>query len=217
ELGEKVIYLDKEQKFQKVSGQNSDFMDMLAAENFRKIENFFEDTYQWSGYKGDSNKKSAINIHTKLRGRYTGKAFWSANNETFGIGINGQGWRDKSKSLSILAHEYFHAIVSFSSDLVYRNQAGGLNEHLADIHGVIFEAYARNGGQFDYTIGDEEVFTPDTENKIIEKNKKWAETQKIPPHLVQHYNVNKASLRNLYYPEASKHSQFSSYQEMIKK
>lgn len=214
-LGEKAIYLDENKVFQKVEGESSQFMDMVAAENFKKIQDFFNSHYAWVGFDGVN--EGTIDIHTQLRGRYTGKALWSEKQNSFGIGIDGQGWKEKAKSVSILAHEYFHAIVSNSSKLTYRNQSGGLNEHLADIHGVIFEAYERHGGKFDYTIGDEDVFTDSMKKQLIQKNNQWVTQEKIPLHLVSRYKVLEANLRNLYFPEASKHMQFSSYAEMIKK
>jgi Zn-dependent metalloprotease len=44
-------------------------------------------------------------------------------------------------SLDIIAHELTHGIISATSNLRYQNESGALNEHLADVFGVLSQQY----------------------------------------------------------------------------
>ncbi len=75
--------------------------------------------------------------------------------------------------LDIMAHEYGHAITDFTSDLLYLNQAGALNESFSDIFACIIEyEFQYNDteednanisspfslpGKFDYLIGEDSI------------------------------------------------------------
>ena len=65
-------------------------------------------------------------------------------------------------ALDVAAHELTHGVIDSSSNLVYRNESGALNESIADIMGVSVEHFfhpAGSGrGRADYLIG-EDVFT----------------------------------------------------------
>jgi thermolysin len=68
-----------------------------------------------------------------------------------------------SAGFDIVAHELSHGVTEFSSNLIYRNESGALNEAFSDIMAVGAEHYARATGRSqlpaDYIIG-EDVFTP---------------------------------------------------------
>ena len=65
--------------------------------------------------------------------------------------------------LDVIAHELTHGVTDFTSDLVYRNESGALNEAFSDIMAVGVEFMFQPPGtglrQADYTIG-EDVFRP---------------------------------------------------------
>lgn len=62
-------------------------------------------------------------------------------------------FRPFSGSLDIVAHEYTHGITDNTSDLIYQNQSGALNEHFSDAFGYFIEAAEQNGG--DWFIGED--------------------------------------------------------------
>ena len=68
-----------------------------------------------------------------------------------------------SAGFDIVAHELTHAVTEYSSDLVYLNESGALNEAFSDVMAVGAEYYVRATGRSDrtpdYIIG-EDVFTP---------------------------------------------------------
>ena len=66
-----------------------------------------------------------------------------------------------SASLDIVAHEITHAVTNFSSDLIYRNESGALNEAISDIIGVSVEFFFHpvgNGRHKADWILDEDIY-----------------------------------------------------------
>jgi Zn-dependent metalloprotease len=82
-------------------------------------------------------------------------AFWNGSQMTYGDG-DGELFNSFTESLSVVAHELSHGVVQFSGGLVYEGQSGALNEHLADVFGVLTEQ--RNAGhqarEASWLIGD---------------------------------------------------------------
>jgi thermolysin len=77
--------------------------------------------------------------------------------------LGGQNINFFSAGFDVVAHELTHGVTDFTSDLVYRNESGALNEAFSDMMGVSAEYYVRASGRSDrspdYIIG-EDVFTP---------------------------------------------------------
>ena len=63
-------------------------------------------------------------------------AFWNGEQMAYGDG-DGVIFRDFTGSLDVVGHELTHGVESFTSNLEYRNQSGALNEHFADVFGVL--------------------------------------------------------------------------------
>ena len=60
----------------------------------------------------------------------------------FGDG-DGQVFQRFTKSLSVIGHELAHGVADYSAGLVYRNQAGALNESMSDVFGALVEQYVQ--------------------------------------------------------------------------
>ena len=62
-----------------------------------------------------------------------------------------------SGSLDIVAHELTHGVTSSSSNLIYMNESGALNEAFSDIMGTsvefFFQPPGAGVGQADYLLG----------------------------------------------------------------
>lgn len=96
-------------------------------------------------------------------------AFWdgSAGVMVFGEGlppnvtVGGRRWNYTSAALDIVAHELAHGVTDYSSDLIYRNESGALNEAFSDIMAVGAEFFAHPAGsgprRADYLIGEDAV------------------------------------------------------------
>ncbi len=78
-----------------------------------------------------------------------------------GFTLGGQVWDYMSGALDVVAHELTHGVTDYSSNLIYRNESGALNEAFSDIMGTAVEFYwqpAGNGSmRADYLIGEDVV------------------------------------------------------------
>jgi Zn-dependent metalloprotease len=76
---------------------------------------------------------------------------------------NGQHWNYLSGALDIVAHELTHGVTDFTSQLLYENESGALNESFSDMMGTSVEFFYQPAGsglqKADYLIG-EDVVTP---------------------------------------------------------
>ncbi|KZE63945.1 bacillolysin [Fictibacillus phosphorivorans] len=116
-------------------------------------------TYDY--YKSVFNRNSYDNKGAALKstvhyGRNYNNAFWNGQQMVYGDG-DGTTFVSLSGGLDVVAHELTHAVTDFSSDLIYQNESGALNESLSDIFGTLVEHHANNNP--DYEIG-EDIYTP---------------------------------------------------------
>ncbi|MDE9367126.1 M4 family metallopeptidase [Luteipulveratus sp. YIM 133132] len=80
-------------------------------------------------------------------------AFWDGTQMTYGDGINNA---NPLTSLDVSGHEMSHGVTENTAGLVYRGDAGGLNEATSDIFGTAVEWNAANASDpGDYLIGEE--------------------------------------------------------------
>ena len=69
-------------------------------------------------------------------------AFWDGGQMAYGDG-DGKVFRGFTRALDVVAHELTHGVQAFTSNLVYRGQSGALNEHFADVFGVLVRQWRR--------------------------------------------------------------------------
>lgn len=84
--------------------------------------------------------KSFVHYDDVAGGAGYSNAFWNGSVMTYGDG----GTRPFT-ALDVCGHEIGHAVCSYTANLAYQNQSGGMNEGLSDIWGVCIEQYGRNG------------------------------------------------------------------------
>lgn len=77
-------------------------------------------------------------------GRYQpmSNAFWDGGQMAYGDG-DGEVFARFTASLDVVAHELTHGVQSYTSNLVYRGQSGALNEHFADVFGILVRQWRR--------------------------------------------------------------------------
>jgi Zn-dependent metalloprotease len=63
-------------------------------------------------------------------------AFWNGQQMAYGDGDE-TVFQRFTGSLDVVAHELTHGVESFTSNLTYHGQSGALNEHFADVFGVL--------------------------------------------------------------------------------
>jgi Zn-dependent metalloprotease len=70
-------------------------------------------------------------------------AFWNGQQMAYGDG-GGPAFQRFTKSLDVIGHELTHGVEQYTSNLTYFGQSGALNEHFADVGGVLVRQW-KNG------------------------------------------------------------------------
>ncbi len=63
-------------------------------------------------------------------------AFWDGERMAYGDG-DGVVFERFTRALDVVGHELTHGVQAYASNLVYRGESGALNEHFADVFGVL--------------------------------------------------------------------------------
>ncbi|MCU0248581.1 MAG: M4 family metallopeptidase [Vicinamibacterales bacterium] len=76
-----------------------------------------------------------------------------------GVTVSGRQWNYFSGALDVVAHELAHGVTDYTSDLIYRNESGALNEAFSDIIGTSVEYFYQQAGagylKADYLLGED--------------------------------------------------------------
>lgn len=83
-------------------------------------------------------------------------AYWNGTQMAYGDG-DGTTFINFSGDLDVVGHELSHGVTEATSNLIYQNEAGALNEAFSDIMGTAIEYYYGTGN---WTIGED--ITPST-------------------------------------------------------
>ena len=94
-------------------------------------------------------------------------AFWDGSQMAYGDG-DGTVFRGFTRSLDVVAHELTHGVQAFTSNLVYRGQSGALNEHFADVFGVLARQWRRkeSADKASWLVGAEVLVPAETRRGI---------------------------------------------------
>jgi Zn-dependent metalloprotease len=94
-------------------------------------------------------------------------AFWNGEQMAYGDG-DGVIFRDFTGSLDVVGHELTHGVESFTSNLEYRDQSGALNEHFADVFGVLVRQWINGETALkgNWLVGAEVLVTTPTRRAI---------------------------------------------------
>ena len=76
-----------------------------------------------------------------------------------GVTSSGRNWNYTSGAIDIVAHEITHGVTDYTSDLIYLNESGALNESFSDIMGAAVEFFFQAAGdgvlRADYLCGED--------------------------------------------------------------
>ena len=89
-------------------------------------------------------------------GRRYNNAYWNGTQMAYGDG-DGASFIEFSGDLDVVGHELSHGVTEATSNLIYQNESGALNESFSDIMGTAIEFDAGSGN---WTIGED--ITPGT-------------------------------------------------------
>ncbi len=117
-------------------------------------------------------------------------AFWNGAYMTYGDG-NGTTCKSLSGGLDVDAHELTHGVTDFTSDLIYENESGALNEAFSDMMANTSEFYAERNGldpaaEPDWLIGEDVIDTPGDPTPGF-RNMADPEQDGDPDHVVNQY------------------------------
>ncbi|SFB02802.1 MULTISPECIES: M4 family metallopeptidase [unclassified Bacillus (in: firmicutes)] len=123
-------------------------------------------TYDY--YKSVFNRNSYDNNGAALKStvhysRNYNNAFWNGSQMVYGDG-DGTTFIALSGGLDVIGHELTHAVTEKSSNLVYQNESGALNEAISDIFGTLVEFHDNRNPDFE--IG-EDIYTPNKANDAL--------------------------------------------------
>jgi thermolysin len=121
--------------------------------------------------------QAAVTLPPELLFGYAMNAFWCDDCGPGAIGVmffgngippnysvGGQTVAPLAGSLDIVAHELTHGVTSSSSNLIYMNESGALNEAFSDVMGTAVEFFFQpvgvGIGQADYLLGEDSFRTP---------------------------------------------------------
>jgi bacillolysin len=78
-----------------------------------------------------------------------------------GFTLGGQSWDFLAGALDVVAHELTHGVTEYTSNLIYRNESGALNESFSDMMGTSAEFFFQPPGsgtlKADYLIGEDVI------------------------------------------------------------
>ena len=100
-------------------------------------------------------------------GRGYANAFWNGEQMVFGDG-DGRLFLRFTKSLDVVAHELAHGVIAHGPNLEYYGQPGALNEHFADVLGILVKQWTlgQPARKADWLIGSE-IMGPKTKVRAI--------------------------------------------------
>jgi bacillolysin len=124
-----------------------------------------------------ASQQAAVTMPPDLLFTFAVNAFWcglcgpgNVGVVFFGNGIppnftlGGQLWTYLAGSLDVVAHELTHGVTEGSSNLIYLNESGALNEAFSDIMGTAVEFFYQQAGaglgQADFLIGEDSIRAP---------------------------------------------------------
>lgn len=139
------------------------------------------EAYNYSGYTYDFYKKNfgrnslddnGMTLRSSVHvGRDYNNAFWNGEQMAYGDG-DGVVFTRFTKSMDVVGHELTHGVVSHTSNLEYRAQPGALNEHFADVFGVLLVQWRnkQTAKSADWLIG-KDILVPAPTRKALRSMK----------------------------------------------
>jgi hypothetical protein len=187
----------------------------VAKRRLTTVMNYFSENFSWPSYRGKGIEHD-VELHTKLRSiDYRENAAWLVKQEKFVVGEGGDTLTNLENSLSVLGHEFTHAVVQFSSGLKYRSDSGAINEHIADIMGATIDSIYQHQSNFTYHVGADILSPP-----VLEQKKQLSELiiakYKFTADEIGKYDLKTPSLRHLYAPKLSFAAQFDDFDKLRK-
>jgi len=133
------------------SGSTSPGQPALVDAQFyaRATDNYLKDThgFNWTDHYSQGMVSSAHVKHDY------NNAYWNGSQMAYGDG-DGTSFIEFSGDLDVVGHELSHGVTEATSNLIYQNESGALNEAFSDIMGTNIE-FATPNNVGNWTIGED--------------------------------------------------------------
>ena len=111
----------------------------------------------WDQFERNSLDDRGMSLISSVHvGKKYANAFWNGEQMAYGDG-DGRTFVRFTKALDVVAHELTHGVVTHTANLEYEDEPGALNEHFADVMGILVKQWHRRQtvNQADWLIGDD--------------------------------------------------------------
>lgn len=104
----------------------------------------------------DNGMTLVSSVHVGESGGPMSNAFWDGTQMAYGDG-DGIIFTSFTNALDVVGHELTHGVQAFTSNLKYSGQSGALNEHFADVFGVLVRQWKKKqtANKANWLIGDD--------------------------------------------------------------
>lgn len=117
--------------------------------------------YYLNNHGRDSIDDNGMTLNSRVHySNNYNNAFWNGSQMTYGDG-DGTTFIPLSQDADVVAHELTHGVTERSSNLIYANESGALNEALSDIFGAMVDRQEGATGADIWLLG-EDIYTPGT-------------------------------------------------------
>lgn len=113
-----------------------------AAVNAHYYSGVTDDYYLSTHNRNSLDNNGMIMVSSVHYGSNYNNAFWNGSQMVYGDGDGTTTFRELSGGLDVVAHELTHGVTDFTSNLIYENESGALNEAFSDMIGNSVEYYA---------------------------------------------------------------------------
>ena len=120
------------------------------------VDDYFQNIHGRNSFNnGGASMVSIVHIPNSN----SNNAFWNGQQVVYGDG-DGTEFREFSGALDVVGHEWTHAVTDYSSNLIYQNESGALNESFSDQMGNSIEFFA-DGKGLDPTVSPDWLIAED--------------------------------------------------------
>jgi Zn-dependent metalloprotease len=124
--------------------------------------------FYWKVFQRNSLDDAGMTLVSSVHaGSGFDNAFWNGLQMVYGDG-DGVVFRRFTRSLDVVGHELSHGVVQHTCALEYEGEAGALNEHFADVFGMLVRQFRRKetAAGSDWLVG-REILVPAATRKAI--------------------------------------------------
>ena len=123
-------------QFTSTSNNWTDQAGVSAHFNTATVYEYYLNTHGRNGIDGAGGTMIAA-VHVTQGGAAMDNAYWNGRMMAYGDGS--RVFKPLARALDVTAHEMTHGIIAATVNLDYKNQAGALNESLADVFGCMVD------------------------------------------------------------------------------